>query len=220
MIVALSLAIVYVTRLNANGRAETSPGIRKKDASLSSSAAADPTERTIESTLGSIVHVSHTHTTSNDTWFAAFNALERYGRDAPLGKLVTFVVCTDKHDAGLEKWHPWLEVVEYEKNAENSTTEQRPLKYPGKVVNCVEEVMRRYKPKAVLHTMEDMIPIGRIRWELVAAGARMLAATPAAHFFRFGCIAGADENDCATMKESGFAGPMPPRRALRRTWTA
>lgn len=142
----------------------------------------DTMERKIASTLSSIVHVTHTHTSSNDTWDASFDTLGDHGRSL-LGETdVKFVVCIDQMDSALNKW-PWLEVVEYSNRTEE-------LDYPQKVVNCLQEVVARHNPKMVLHTMEDMILTGPIRWELVAAAARILAASPDATYFRFGCYGG------------------------------
>lgn len=142
----------------------------------------ETTERKIASTLSRIVHVTHTHTSSNDTWDASFDTLGEHGRSL-LGEIdVKFVVCIDQMDSALNKW-PWLEVVEYSNRTEE-------LGYPQKVVNCLQEVVARHNPKMVLHTMEDMILTGPIRWELVAAAARILAASPDATYFRFGCYGG------------------------------
>ena len=119
---------------------------------------------------------------------------------------------------GLEKWS-WLEVVEYENNNNNITMKPtpQPLLYPGKVVNCLQEVMKRHNPNMVLYTMEDMIPQGPIRWELLAAAARILAVSLEAHFFRFGCVGGPKAAECKRLQEAGFHKTNATKLRVNRT---
>mmetsp|Transcript_24069 Transcript_24069/g.46036 ORF Transcript_24069/g.46036 Transcript_24069/m.46036 type:complete len:463 (+) Transcript_24069:80-1468(+) len=211
-VIIMAIAIISIIKVTKTTSRESRPQSSIKEGRTGTATAAhkkeeqSPTERTIASTIDSIIHVTHTHTSSNDTWLAAFDSLERHGRNASaLGKSMRYVVCIDKLHPGLEKW-PWLEVVEYENNNINITVKQtpKPLLYPAKVANCLQEVMKRHNPKMVLHTMEDMIPMGTIRWELIAAAARILAASPEAHYFRFGCVGVPNAAECKRLQEAGF----------------
>ena len=156
--------------------------------------------------LSNFAHVTHTHSSSADSWPLAFDTLQRYGRDAAnrSGVRVRFVVCVDREHPMLAKW-PWLEVVTYTKT-----------QYPAKVAEC----LRKLDTKYVLHAMEDMVLTAVAEWTLIAAAVRMLDQAPQFKYFRFSCHSGLsrDSDTCqrAISQDSNIVPKIPPHSDINR----
>jgi len=149
-------------------RHTTSPG--EQIVAANETGAYKPTSPTHESTL---VHVTHTHSDTLDVWSLAFDTLGRYSYS--IGN-VTHFLCLNRQDARIQTRWPWLKQVMYS----GSTFSQKSVA----CLDGVSSLMGR-QPDYVFHTMEDMILIGHVRWDLIWVAVEILRQASEVNHFRF-----------------------------------